>query len=332
MSSRSRWSIAAAFIWGVALIILLLRAGLHPARATSLTTYLAGGDAWSAGREVYTNWRGFVYPPPIAAFFGLLTHLPLAVTAVAWRAVTAGGLLAGLGALLRCGAFPRIPPRWHGLVFVGMLPLCLGNVDNAQANPLVAGLMMLGVAAFQWEAWTLCALAAGLAAVFKIYPVALALLLCVRRPRELPWRLILVVALLTLLPFALQSHGYVGSQYHAWLQTRLNDDRTQYPVKDAPLDFWFLLAHLGHFQANARTCNVTALLTGAALAAYVWWQARRENPPRQFVSRAAFPASSPSGCSSSARRRRTRPTLSSRPRPAWPLSNHWGIPVGAFRR
>lgn len=278
------WNIAAGGIWGAVLGVLLVRAGVHPGRATSLSTYLAGGEAWEGGSALYTNWRGFVYPPAVAWGFGFLSRAPVGVAAVAWRALTAGTLLLGLGAILRAEVFYRIPPGTRGLVFVGVLPLSIGNIDNAQANPLIAGLMMLAVAALQWEAWTLCAVAAGVATVFKIYPVALALLLCVLRPRQLWWRLALVLAGLALLPFALKDPHYVAGQYHAWLSTRLADDRFQYPMKDAPLDLWFLLVRVGMLPVNERAYAAFQALAGGAVAGVVWKQSRRDTDVRDVLA------------------------------------------------
>lgn len=283
-SSKPPWTIAASVLWAAVLAALLLRAGLHPGRPTSLTTYLAGGSAWAGSQPLYTNWRGFVYPPVIAWFFSLFTHLPLAVAAILWHSLAAGTFLFGLGALLRSGVFYRIPPASHGLVFLGVLPLSIGNLDNAQANPLIAGLMMLSVAAVQWEAWSLCAVAIGIATTFKIYPVALALLLCLLRSRQLSWRIALVLLLLALLPFALRDPRYVSGQYHAWLGTRLADDRFQYPMKDAPLDLWYLLVRVAMLPISERAYTVFQGLAGAALAALVWHQSRRAIALRDILA------------------------------------------------
>lgn len=274
MPLKRFWTIAASVLWGAVLVALLVRSGAHPARPTSLATYLTGGSAWVSSQPLYTNWRGFVYPPLIAWFFGLFTRLPLALAGLIWRGITAAAFVFGLGALLRSGVFHRIPPASRGLVFLGVLPLSIGNLDNAQANPLIAGLMMLSVAALQWQAWTLCAVAAGVATAFKVYPLALALLLCLLRPRQLSWRLGLVLLILALLPFALHAPGYVPEQYHEWLRTRLADDRFHYPMKDAPLDLWYLLVRLGGLPISEVAYTAFQVLAGAALALFVWHQSR----------------------------------------------------------
>jgi hypothetical protein len=283
---RPFWTVAAWSLWGAVLLALLLRAGLHPARPSSLTTYLKAGAAWPASQPLYTNWRGFVYPPPIAFLFSLFARLPLRLAAVLWRLISAGVFLGGLAGLLRSGVFNRVRPGVSSaMVLIAALPLSIGNLDNAQANPLVAGLMMLAVAALQAEAWTLCALSAGIATVFKVYPLALALLLCVLRPKQLSWRLALFVILLLLLPFGVQHRAYVSSQYAAWLHGRLSDDRTIYTVKDAPLDLWYLLVRLAHLPLGARFYKALQAASALALAVFVWLRRRRRFSRELPVSR-----------------------------------------------
>jgi hypothetical protein len=201
---------------------------------------------------------------------------------VLWRLLAAGVFLVGLGSLLRSGVVHRIPREFHGLVFLGVLPLSVGNLDNAQANPLIAGLMMLSVAALEWDAWTLCAIAIGIAITFKIYPIALALLLCILRPKQLPWRIGVALVLLALLPFAFQDAHYVTGQYHAWLATRLADDRFQYPMKDAPLDLWYLLVRLGGLPISEHVYMALQVSAGAALALFVFF--RRASPVRDTLA------------------------------------------------
>jgi hypothetical protein len=262
-------------LWGGVLLALLARGAIHSHQASSLTTYLAGGKAWVNSKLLYTDWRGFVYPPVIAWFFGIFAHLPVAVAGVLWRAMTAAVFLIGLGALLRSGIFHQIPAALHGLVLVAALPLTIGNIDNAQANPLVAGLMMLSVAALQYGAWSVCAFAVALATMFKIYPIALGLLLCILRPKELWWRIAFALLVLAVAPFLVKDGHYVAGQYHAWWQSRLADDRFHYPMKDAPVDLWYVLVRLGNLPISERVYMGMQVLGGMGLAGFVWVRARR---------------------------------------------------------
>jgi hypothetical protein len=280
--SRRPCAIIAAVLWTALILTLLIRAGLHPHKLSSFTTYLTGGAAWRAAQPLYTNWRGFVYPPIIAWFFSLYTHLPLPLATILWHLLAAGIFLLGLDALLRSGVFHRIPTGRRPLVFIVVLPLAIGNLDNAQANPLIAGLMMLSVAALQSEAWTLCAFTAALAIAFKIYPIALALLLCLLRPRQLSWRILLFLLLMAVLPFVFQNHHYISSQYHAYIESRLADNRFQYPMKDAPLDLWYLLVRLENLPVSEHFYTALQAIAAIALALFVW--TRRIAPLRDILA------------------------------------------------
>ncbi|MCX2949098.1 glycosyltransferase 87 family protein [Lentzea sp. NEAU-D7] len=102
-----------------------------------LRVYLAGGEAWLAGTDLYTAGfhgpRGlpFTYPPFAAMVFGVLAPLPLALTAVLFTA-------AGIGL---CTAAVR---RWAGF---GLVALCLLleplriTLDMGQVNLILFGLV-----------------------------------------------------------------------------------------------------------------------------------------------------------------------------------------------
>jgi hypothetical protein len=85
----------------------------------------------------------------------------------------------------------------------------------------------------------------------------------------------LILLVLALLPFAFHDWHYVSGQYHAWLRTRLADDRFRYPMKDAPLDLWYLLVRLGHLPVSEHAYEAVQVLTGIGLAALVWIRGRR---------------------------------------------------------
>src|SRR5262249_58465134 len=93
----------------------------------------------------------------------------------------------------------------------------IGNIFNAQPNPLVCALMLTGVAAFAREHYGLAAAAIVGATLFKVYPISLGLLLCVVEPRRFGPRLLLAVAIGGAIPFALQSPDYVSRQFEGWV-------------------------------------------------------------------------------------------------------------------
>jgi hypothetical protein len=81
--------------------------------------------------------------------------------------------------------------------------------------------------------------------LLKIYPLAIGLLVGVLFPRQLLPRLAAALALGAALPFACQTPGYVLEQYRQYASWALEQDRTTWPLHNAPHDFYFLTRWLG---------------------------------------------------------------------------------------
>src|SRR5262249_29652123 len=113
--------------------------------------------------------------------------------------------------------------------------------------------------------WTISAICLGLAAYLKIYPLSVGLLLVLLYPRQLGWRLLLVLGLMGVLSFLLQQPGYVLEQYQRWLGTRAVDDRRM-NMDIAPRDFAMLLRAC-QINLSSRTFLVLQLLAGMGAAA-----------------------------------------------------------------
>jgi hypothetical protein len=185
-----------------------------------------------------------------------------------WTWLNAAIFLLGVCALLGSGIYPGIKPRYHGIVYLLLVPLVLGNLDTGQANPAVIGLVLLAVAAVPAERWGVAAICVAAATYLKIYPLAVGLLLFLLAPRRLGWRLLLALIVLGLLPFLFQHWSYVSQQYHEWISTRSADDRRLYPIKDVPLDLWFLLVRLGGLPIPGFVYSAFQILSGGAIALF----------------------------------------------------------------
>src|SRR5262249_39114003 len=138
-----------------------------------------------------------------------------------------------LGALLWWArkAVAPIPTATHlALLALLALPLSAGNINNGQTNPLMLGLLLAAVASTTEGRWNLAAVLLAVACLFKLYPLAVALLLVVVYPRQLGWRLALALLAGLLLPFLLQRPGYVWQQYDVWFRYLLHEDRQCLPV------------------------------------------------------------------------------------------------------
>jgi hypothetical protein len=262
------WNATAWAVWTAAVLILTIRPLLMSQRGTSFDTYNVAGLHWIHGENVYahTQWIGFVYSPVVAVFFAPFASLPVALANIFWRVLNAGALLGGLAALLKTNLFAGIKQRNFGIVFVLLAPLALGNIDVSQANPLIAGLIMLTIAAVQVERWNVAALCVAIATFFKIYPLAVGLLICVIAPRRFTWRLLIALLLLAIAPFFFQRWPYVANQYHEWIATRASDDRRNWPIEKLPLDLWFLFRWLGQVSIASRIYSLIQLGSALALA------------------------------------------------------------------
>jgi hypothetical protein len=270
---------AAIVVWSAVLLGLSVRILANPNRATTFTVYRLAGSHWFHGEHLYSEWHGFVYSPLAAACFCPFVLLPPSLGNLSWTWFNTTVFLFGLAAVVNSGIYPHVQ-RHQGIVYLLILPLVLGNLDTAQANPTLIGLILLGVAAAQAERWNQAAFSVAAATYLKIYPLAVGLLLCVLAPKNLSWRLILALLLLGLLPFVLQHWTYVSQQYHEWMATRSADDRRLYPLNVAPLDLWFVLVRFGHLPIPGTLYALFQMLSGGAIALYcatgAWRHWRRE--------------------------------------------------------
>jgi glycosyl transferase family 87 len=268
IKSLGQWNVGAFAVWIIIFLGLAIRTLTNPNRATAFTVYRLAGNHWLSSQHLYGDWRGFVYSPLAAVFFAPLALLPPGWGNVCWTWLNAGIFLLGVCALLGSGIYPGIKPGYRGIAYLLLVPLVLGNLDTGQANPTVIGLLLLAVAAVPAERWSVAALCIAAATYLKIYPLAVGLILFLMAPRRLGWRLVLALFVLGILPFLFQHWSYVSQQYHEWISTRSADDRRLYPIKDVPLDLWFLLVRLGHLPIPGFVYSAFQVLSGGAIALF----------------------------------------------------------------
>ena len=256
-----------------------------PDRATNTARFLRAGEAWIAGDDLYryTENKGFVYSPLAAVLYAATTYLPTVGANILWIAVNFGLMLWGLLEILRSGPFRTIPARYHGLVFLLVFPLSLGNLDSAQPNPIVIGFVMLGVACAAQARWMLAAAAVAGAVFWKVYPLAVGMLLVLCAPIQFSWRLLLVLLIGAFLPFLFQSREYVAGQYWLWFDTRTSDDRLAYDAAVAPLDLWYVLVRFLGLPLHPLAYRAVQLAGAAAVAAFVAWGAWNHWPKERLL-------------------------------------------------
>jgi hypothetical protein len=262
------WNTSACIVWMAALMVIVARTWLLSHRGTSFGTYNLAGLHWIHGENIYTQWMGFVYSPTVAAFFAAFAFVPFALGSILWQLLNGAVLLGGLTAVLMVNLFPGINQRNFGISHLLLVPLAIGNIDIDQANPLVAGLLLLAIAAVHVERWNGAALCIAIATVFKVYPIAVGLLICLIAPRRFGWRLLIALLLLAIAPFLFQHWSYVSDQYHRWISTRASEDRRNWPIEKLPLDLWFLIHWFGHLPVAPTIYRLIQLGTAGALALF----------------------------------------------------------------
>jgi hypothetical protein len=280
LDKRRIWNMCAWIVWAAVLVVLSLRPFLLAHRGTSFDTYQLAGSHWLHGENIYTQWMGFVYSPVVAAFFAPLAWIPVSVANVLWRVLNTAFLLGGLAAILKANLFDGIKEKNYGILYLLLVPLAVGNIDISQANPLVEGLLLFAIAAVCTGRWNSAAACVAIATCFKIYPIAVGLLICVIAPRRFTWRILVALLVLLLIPFVFQHWSYVSSQYHAWIATRTSDDRRQWPVEKLPLDLWFLIHWFWRLPIAPKIYSLIQLGTAGALALFCavgTWRGRAKN-------------------------------------------------------
>jgi hypothetical protein len=241
-----------------------------PRSQTVVPIYLAAGQNWLAGSNLYEHTAGldlFRNPPGVAAAFAALTPLPEKAAGLVWRGGCLAVFLLGLTRFRRDAA-PELSPDRAAWLFTLAAPLALASLNNGQVNLLLAGCALNGVAAVargRW--WTAAAWFAPMGWI-KVYPLAVGLLMMLTAPRRLGPPLVLLTAAGFVAPFALADPAYVLDQYRGLAHQYGIDDRTHADLTRVPLD-WTVLSRtwLGWVPPKGLTLGVSLL--AAAGAGYV---------------------------------------------------------------
>ncbi len=284
------WRHLAVALWAVLIAAVCVRGVVQPRVHSLYATYAAAGSHWYAGTSLY-HWADtepglepYRYSPLVAAVLVPFDLLPTPVGGVVWRLLNGGVLLAGLAAWLR-SPLPWCPDtRQRALVFLMVLPLAAGSLNNAQTNPLMVGFLLLAVAAAGAGRWNWAAVWTALAVALKVYPVALGLLLAAAYPRRFAGRLLLAVAAVAAAPFLFQRTGYVVGQYAEWLKALKEDDRRYWDLHMAYRDLWLLFRVAG-VPIGQKAYEAIQVLSGVACAAVcVAGRLRNWEPARVLIA------------------------------------------------
>jgi hypothetical protein len=255
-------------VWAVVLIVIGVRV-LCSTRANSVyPIFSAAGARWLAGDEVYlpptADLDVFRYSPPVAAVFAPWSLLPDRLGGLLWRGLNAAVLLGGLAAWCRW-LWPRLNVP---AVFLLVIPLAVGGLNNGQCNALVIGLLLIAQVAFARGRWTAAAALAVVPVLLKGYPLALGLLLCLIEPRRFGLRLAGCLCVAAALPYLCQRPEYVTEQYAACLRQLNADDRTNFHLEAGYHDLHMLVRRAG-LPMDLSAYRLLEMELGLACAALI---------------------------------------------------------------
>ncbi|MBX9678650.1 MAG: DUF2029 domain-containing protein [Gemmataceae bacterium] len=295
-----QWPALASFVWGTFFVFVLIRAVVQPHRQTVYPIFEFAGSCWltsedcysdevrnARGAELGTNLDQFRYAPAVAAFFAPLSMLPEPMGGTLWRVLNFGVFGFGVFWLLKRVYFSQRPQlrSWQGLLWISMLPLSLGSLNNSQSNPLAVGLLAISTVAVLESRWNLAAFSLVAVTLFKIYPFAFGMLLMILYPRPLIWRTMLALGIALVFPFATQRPEYVGAEYASWFARLKGDDRTMVAFGEGLQDMHLLLRMMGVYIPRNAFFLVQAA-TGALLALFAWFA--KDRWPRERLLMALF--------------------------------------------
>jgi hypothetical protein len=273
--SRNRFEIAVLGCWVLTLVVVCLRAGINPGTHSVFIDYWQAGMRWMRGEYLYPHRHNyqFFYSPLAAAFFAAFALLPQALGGILWRLLCAIALVLGARMSGRMVWPGTSGVRWTAWGLAALLPLSLSNLHNGQAGVLITALLLFGIVFCARGRWQITAACFAIATIFKLYPIALALLLTALYPSKLSWRLALWLVGLFLLTFLLQHPPYVLTQYQAWLHRLANDHRRLKGAYGTWRDAWLLL-RLARVPMTILAWTTLQLVAGVLAATFCVWGQR----------------------------------------------------------
>jgi hypothetical protein len=281
---RNRLETINVAVWTVALLVCCIPTLFDPIAHNVYPVYDGAGSNWRHAIGLYPTPGEykellFRYSPIVAAWFAPWSLLPLKVGSFFWRVINAGVFLFGLAWYGRTILADSVEESRRPWLFLSSLLLVGVSIYNGQANALVLGLILIGVAAVLTSRFNLAAIMMAAACLFKGYPIALSLLLAAFYPRRFAPRFALAMAVGLVLPFALQHPRYVMEQYSHWANHLHNDnDRAHLGYYGMFRDLRLLAFYAGT-DMGYRAYQVVQLVLGLTVAAYcglAWWRGTSE--------------------------------------------------------
>ncbi len=283
MSLRGRLPGIAWAVWGLLAALIAIHASLFPLSHSVYPIYAPPARAWWVAEDLYLFRLDYYrYSPLFAIALTPFAVLPDFLGGPLWKLFNLGVFACGLGAAAR----RLLPLTWDrtqsAAFFLLVLPLSMPCMYNGQANLLMLGCMLLGLARAADGKWNRAAAYLAAATLIKTYPLALALLLAVVCYRQFAGRFAVALGVGLALPFATHWPDVVAWQYRSWWAHLLESP-------DAPLLRWRWRS-FDHFCAvylqplSPLTFALLGVLAGGVVLALCLWLARRAPGQRALLT------------------------------------------------
>jgi hypothetical protein len=223
--------------------------------------------------DLYNHrWRFHVfhYSPLAAVFFAPFAAFPTPLGNALLRTTNLLVFLPALCWWMRTALPGEWSPRQRASFFLLVALMCTDCLLDVQVNVLLIGVLLAAMAAVGRERWWLAAGLCAFAVHLKVYPAALALLVCLFYPREFLGRWLTCMLVGGLIPFVLQQPDYVARQYQDWVCYGLNRGGAGYHFQDV-----MRLCTLWIIPFTRTTYNLIEVVAGVMIAGICWGHRRR---------------------------------------------------------
>lgn len=270
----------AVAVWLGLIVGVSVRVALaKPTSQSVVPIYLAAGERWANHEPLYRPILGldlFRNPPGVAATFAWFQQLPEKPFALAWRWAGIGLFLFGLIRLQQL-TLPALTRRQLATYHLTAAVLILPAFNNGQINLWLAGLGLVAVAWSVQRRWIAAGIGFALMGFLKIYPLAVGLLLALKRPRLwLPT--FASCTLLAVTPLYFGNADYTAMQLVELVEQSKRDDRSFAPMERAPRD-WTILPRVWFGLQIARPlATVVSFAVGIVMAMAILRLERRHAP------------------------------------------------------
>lgn len=278
-STGRRWSAVAVWVWVTLILGLAVFSYRYPWSHTVYDIYSRASRHWWSGQDLYraTGTDYFRYSPLFAIGMTAWGFLPDSWGGALWRIGNDLLYAAGLLAWARHSLPSGCSRSQRSALFLLVLPLSVHSMQNGQANVVMLGALLLGLAAASAGKWNQTAGWFALATLIKGYPLALALLMAALYPRRFLVRFAVALALGILLPFATQPPQIVIEQYRSWL-IHLQDSTLIMRERLRTLEHLFAIYG---YSLPPRLSLLLQFLAALAMLGLGLFQARHTPPLRQ---------------------------------------------------